>query len=49
MQEPYGVRIYPNPARDYIIIESSASESVHGKVYSLTGQLILQFNTEVTG
>ncbi len=38
------IRIYPNPAKDRLEILTSASSSVKGIIYSLTGQSLLIFN-----
>ena len=34
--------VWPNPAQDYIVVESGASENVVYKVYNITGSLVLQ-------
>lgn len=40
------ITIYPNPAKDFIIIKSANSANIEGTVYSITGQKMKQFQTE---
>jgi hypothetical protein len=41
------IKVYPNPARDYLIIEVESDHISEGKMYSTTGKTI--FNFEISG
>ena len=43
MHQSDKIRIYPNPAKNYLIIDSSSDEMVNGMINSLTGESVLRF------
>ncbi len=43
--KPSGVKIYPNPARQYFVVESGGSPIEKMEIYNSTGKLIVSQNT----
>lgn len=43
IQQSDKIKIFPNPARDYIILESLSGGKLEGEIYTLSGKSILKF------
>lgn len=40
------IRVYPNPASDYLIIETESQEYTEGRLYTIEGKVILDFEVD---
>src|SRR5690606_36024140 len=40
------IKVYPNPAKDYLTIESESQDFTEGRLYTIDGTIILDFEVD---